>query len=943
MILFKSIYDFIIKGKLKNKLLAYSMTILFFSLVTTGFVSYLVSSSAVRDWVLKSNNEILNQCNENIDYNLKGIENAVNAIFDKVDIGRYLVKTADYNLKKELESKNSMLQEINKAVGSREEIENIYIIGDNGITYSNDDYQDRQDFNRAELEQLLQNKSNRDTWAFTEKMEDVGSSKRITLCKAILDKDNARIGVILVFLRIECYQDIWDRINLQKKFVYMVNDSDVIIKCPDNNEIGSKLDKVYKSHLSRGINKIGDKKFLVSNITSDYTKWKLFIIEPYDNINLSFNKLLQWLALSFAISFILFIILANISGSAITIPIKRLLCSISNINKGQSISSDMILKPGKRSLASRLLLRLNFRKKMTIVLIGLIILPIILLMFVSYNVTNGIVQTKVKDTILIKNLQAKKRLEYYINSFENSIFYLYDNNFINILKKDQYVYYQDYDKDNAEVKELVASIQKQNRDISYVNVYKSNTKLLFSSGFGEQLIPGSSFDILNKYEECRNIWFETYKDYNNDYMITIGKKINNVYDFSKVDTIGYVFINVNENGFENIYKDNIESNDNSYIIEKNGTVVSHTDKNMIGKKLEYPYTGKYLDDNGITTLRQSGGDEYMVSYFPINNTDWIFVNMISLKAINESMKKIIYLYLVIVMLSILGIALVVYKISKKISGPINILTNRVDRFARYELDSTSQIRTGDEIEQLSVNFEKMIDRIETLINEVYEEKLKNREIELRKKEAELTTLQAQINPHFLYNTLEVIRWQALVLTKGENDITRLVTSLASFFRLGLNKGVNIVSLKDEIEHVNNYMTIMNFRYKNSITVNWNIDPALLPCKVIKVILQPIIENAIYHGIKPKKGEGVITVIGCRHTDSCMEMCIEDDGVGMDNEKAELLNSIFQSSADNESIGYGLKNVNQRIKLCYGEEFGMSISSQIGIGTSVVLKLPCVYS
>ena len=183
----------------------------------------------------------------------------------------------------------------------------------------------------------------------------------------------------------------------------------------------------------------------------------------------------------------------------------------------------------------------------------------------------------------------------------------------------------------------------------------------------------------------------------------------------------------------------------------------------------------------------------------------------------------------------------------------------------------------------------------------------------------------------------------MFLTNGENEVTEMVSTLSDFFRLSLSKGEKIIPLKDEIAHTRNYVTIMNFRYTNKIDVQWHVDEELLDRRVPKLILQPVVENAIYHGIKPTNGKGLINIY-VRRNENRIELQVMDNGVGMSSEAVERLNSEMADNAPpqpgpGKKGGYGLRNVNQRIKLTFGDKYGLHIDSELGTGTSVRIYLP----
>jgi len=227
----------------------------------------------------------------------------------------------------------------------------------------------------------------------------------------------------------------------------------------------------------------------------------------------------------------------------------------------------------------------------------------------------------------------------------------------------------------------------------------------------------------------------------------------------------------------------------------------------------------------------------------------------------------------------------------------------------------------------------MISRVRQLLDEKIEE-------QQQLKKAEFKTLQAQINPHFLYNTLDTIIWKTEANQKGE--VIELVQALSSIFRITLSKGQDWITIHDEVEHVRSYLCIQGMRYRDILTYSLDVDDDILSHTILKLMLQPLVENALYHGIKNKRGGGTITVRGHRLDEKRVLFEVEDNGIGIPpNELARLRANLADSSRRDDigEHGFGIYNVHQRIKLYYGKQFGLSIESELQRGTTVSLVIP----
>jgi two-component system sensor histidine kinase YesM len=204
---------------------------------------------------------------------------------------------------------------------------------------------------------------------------------------------------------------------------------------------------------------------------------------------------------------------------------------------------------------------------------------------------------------------------------------------------------------------------------------------------------------------------------------------------------------------------------------------------------------------------------------------------------------------------------------------------------------------------------------------------------------ELKLLQAQINPHFLYNTLDTIVW--LAETKQNEQVSRMVTSLSDFFRTTLSKGKDYITVREEESHIRSYLEIQQFRYRDILEYNITITEDILDCEILKMTLQPLVENALYHGIKNKRGLGHITVMGVK-SGSNMVFTVKDDGLGMKPERLEFIRRVVADEVkdgDSTSSGFGLYNVAKRLRLNYGKKCSMDIDSIYGEGTTITISIP----
>ncbi len=280
-----------------------------------------------------------------------------------------------------------------------------------------------------------------------------------------------------------------------------------------------------------------------------------------------------------------------------------------------------------------------------------------------------------------------------------------------------------------------------------------------------------------------------------------------------------------------------------------------------------------------------------------------------------------------VFIGVLIVVLSIY-ISKSISSPVKELNRITNQVAKGDLSVRSNLQVGAELGELSESMNLMIDKINELLEQVT-----NEQIRLRKAEFEL--LQSQINPHFLYNTLDTIVW--LAEAGEEKEVVSMVENLSDFFRISLSKGNDVISIRDEIQHVRSYLEIQQVRYRDILTFDIDVSEDMMDMRIPKISVQPLVENALYHGIKNKRGVGKIEIKGEKKFDKII-ISVKDNGIGMTKEDLERVRNgmVFGQSEDNNV--FGLYNVNERIRLKFGEKSGVSIESEYNVGTVAEIVL-----
>lgn len=365
------------------------------------------------------------------------------------------------------------------------------------------------------------------------------------------------------------------------------------------------------------------------------------------------------------------------------------------------------------------------------------------------------------------------------------------------------------------------------------------------------------------------------------------------------------------------YAETLISECGLYITDQEGKLVFEESR-FSGKNQNYDLTySEFLEQ------RDRGSADYTILCEQSNTTGWTVWLYQPVGLAGESMRPIGVMAGVTILICIFAAVLAYFITSGMVSGRIERLTCLMQEVQEGSMDMQVGSDDRDEIGMLYRGFGSMMKRIRTLINEVYLSKI-------TQKEAELKALQAQINPHFLYNTLSLINWKALAA--GEEDISRMTLAMSTFYRTALNRGRNVLQVEAELSNTRAYLGIQSMLHDGDFDYEIEVQPEILQCESLNLILQPLVENAIHHGIEEKTdGRGKISVRGWKE-DNCVWFMVEDNGVGMEQKVADKILTM-------ESKGYGVRNVDERIRLCYGEKYAMKVESVVGKGTKMTIHFP----
>lgn len=597
---------------------------------------------------------------------------------------------------------------------------------------------------------------------------------------------------------------------------------------------------------------------------------------------------------------------------------------------------------------------ISFRVKIFFIIFIAILVPTVTAGTIIYIKSENAIRDQTSLTItnsmnlVIENIDSSLNA---INDMSNSI--LTDNRLTSIVLAKRNLEYGDRVQTYSELRDLLSSFSGRIRNtvmmnglVSYSLYIDSQKTVIDSKSTYFEDVNANEIDFVKRIKEGKDTgsWFLSTPFEENSILgfgrsRLIGTKqitYDNVLKDSGGNTQAILAINVTTNFIsDNINKIQTGMLGEIVALDEDGNLVSQSDKNITDWKSD---NYKKINNRITELAKRSGSFTYelgnesdFVIYSISEYTDWRYVVIIPTAQLWEQVFEIQKFLVLVISVSVLLVFLITYLLSYIFYKPLEKLVQAMQKIENRNLDARIDDKRNDEYHKVYKGFNDMVTELKSLINDLVNEKL-------LKKEADIKLLQAQINPHFLYNTLESIH--SIAKIKKVDEISNMVSALAKFFRISLSGGKDVVTLQEAVNLILNYLTIQNIRFNGKIDYRIDIPEETTGYMVPKLILQPIVENSIYHGIEKKKGEGRL-VISARRQGGNLLLSVEDNGAGIsENELEELRKSIESDSFEN-SENFALKNLNRQIVLKYGPEFGVTISSVKGEGTLVDVRLPIV--
>ncbi|NOU67558.1 HAMP domain-containing protein [Paenibacillus sp. LMG 31461] len=583
----------------------------------------------------------------------------------------------------------------------------------------------------------------------------------------------------------------------------------------------------------------------------------------------------------------------------------------------------------------------SLNRKLSLLILFAVVLPLLTMGTVSYRIATSVTEDKAKQAGMNTLKQVTDKLDFVIQDVENMSIFL-------IGQKDVQSYLGKEESDINLYSQLVGTLW----NLSYSKKYIANITIIPKNSnpalFTTTITNSGLAPLLQQYETTNKSapkwWSPLYDIQTSDGLRKVISLVRPIRDFSLFKTLGTLSFSLDQSEIEHYLTEaGWETSGFVVLVDANNRIIAGGDRKWLMKDMSdvFPNLHGLTETSGVSNVLQ-GMHPYTVLYNGLPRVGWKLVGFIPTNIYQKQNGFVLTVTAVTIIIALLlAMALVTYFL-RWVTNPLMKLTKYLKDLNPDETIPTFEVKSVDEVGLLVHSYNKLSDRISRL-------KIQVQINEAMKKEADIMALQAQINPHFLYNTLSSIHWIALM--NKDRQIAEMVGALSDFLRFSLNKGEEFCVVQQEVSHAQNYAYIQAIRFPEQFEIEFFIDPAMTQKVMLKLLLQPLIENSLIHGIQKKKTKGHIYVHGeLREHD--MKFVVEDTGIGMDEAKLRDIHGQLalanqklgiRSEADEERkkvvTSYGLINVHRRLLLHYGAGAGLVLESTLGTGTRITFLIP----
>lgn len=569
----------------------------------------------------------------------------------------------------------------------------------------------------------------------------------------------------------------------------------------------------------------------------------------------------------------------------------------------------------------------SLQNKIFIFTLLLVLIPLISLGLFSYVKSSETVQQEVVESDLNTVTQIGNNVKLMKDYVEDTSLFLIQNKVLrDYLKFTPSTPKNDINKQREEAELLLNQLLTEKSYIDSVYVEGFNGLHLDTKGSQKPLQQKTIHQLLGLHG--KGTWASGGIGTSDGQPTKVLSHMRVIRDINNISNhFGVIKINLDMEAINRLYTNKKMKQGSFYLVNGQNKIVSTSGHLNPGSKLPAGIQNneRFKDTKRGHYTATLDGEKQAIMYDHLGTDGWKIVYKVPLQELNQK-SFIPQTLMVIVIFSFVVCAWSAFLFSKRVVRPIKKLSQLMNRMEKEDFNGKINVRGMDEVARLGQSFNNMAQRLKELVHEVYTTRIKQ-------KEAQLKALQSQINPHFLYNTLDTIYWNARIEKAFETS--ELVEAMSKLFRLSLSSGREMITVKDELSHLRYYMVIQQKRYEDMIDFQLQIDDHVLHAQTIKMVLQPLVENAIIHGLHEKEENGHIDVSVYLQGDDLI-FKVTDDGVGVNPEEMERL---LHEADEQQNRGFGIKNVNDRVQLYFGEQYGLTFMNRDKEGTIVFLKQP----
>lgn len=574
----------------------------------------------------------------------------------------------------------------------------------------------------------------------------------------------------------------------------------------------------------------------------------------------------------------------------------------------------------------------SIRTRLIVYFSSLILLTFLIFMFFSIRYTKKNIMENSEENSRMLIEQVNFNIENYVEYMESI-----SQTVINNRDMEEYLFENGSEEVRANLTEQFQTLLQARKDIFNIAIIGNDGKYLINDG-NSVLNPGA-------YLEHKE-WYQEAKAAGADITISSSHVQNMIQgEYPWVVTLSRGITNPNTNEIEgimiidmnyNLIRDLCESirlgnKGYVYIVDRRGEIVYHPQQQLILSGVKKELLQEIRKGSSSISFTDENGEEKIYTSFLSDRTEWTLVGVVYTSELAKNDQTIRLIYFITAFALIALTITIAFIISGNIAKPIKRLQSAMQEVETGNFKEIHVEVGGDyEIATLNRYFNRMVEHIDELMR-------RNMKEQAEKRKSELKALQSQINPHFLYNTLDSIIW--MIETDDSKDAIKMTSVLAKFFRQAIGNSDVYVTIRRELEYTKNYLLIQQMRYRDKITFDIHVDEEILDCRIVKLVLQPLVENALYHGLKYKTQQGSIQITGYRMEQKII-IKVMDNGVGIEKEKLDKIFEISTSRQNRERhTGVGLENIQSRLQLYYGDNYGLRIESEVDMGTTISITIP----